>query len=149
MKKALVGILLLVLLLTGCTPSNRRLGEVMLNEFSNDENYVTLIGEIIEYDSSINYITIKSEGLKDYLAYDTCVYTIFSQETYAFAIGDTIEFTTIIFHIYGGRELPIVGIKMNDATLLTFEDGKAAIIKYAQTLYESKHPYRLSKEDFN
>lgn len=130
--------LLLTPLLSGC--SNKILVRKMIEKYSDDSNYVTLSGEIVEY----NYITlakglvvyiendiiIKCEELRTYISYQTekCHYHIFSDQTFDLSIGDEITFTTVPFHFYNGHELPIVELSIHGTTLLDYSEGKENLI---------------------
>ena len=77
-------VILLILILfgiTGCQASNKK---EMLEIYSNDENYITLQGEIVEMNNTNNdiFVSIKCEELKQYIPYekDICEYWIFSKQ---------------------------------------------------------------------
>ena len=76
MKKIAFLISLLVVFLTGCNFLNQRLVEKMIEKYLEDQNYVTLTGEVIEFDG--NFVVIKCEELNDYLSYEDefCEYSI-------------------------------------------------------------------------
>ena len=67
MKRMVLFILIFVLFgISGCQPPNKR---EMLEVYSNNENYVTLEGEIIEINNTDNniFVLIKCEELKQYI----------------------------------------------------------------------------------
>lgn len=126
---------LLVVLLTGCTLSNQRLAKKMIEKYSEDQNYVTLTGEVIEIDGY--YVVIKCEEIKDYISYQSefCNYCIYSEEVVELEVGDEIKFTTVPFHFYNGHLLPIVELKIDEITLLAFEEGKENLIDWVNETF--------------
>ena len=68
MKKFTFLISLLVVFLTGCSLLNQRLVIKMIEKYSDDQNYVTLTGEVIEFDR--NFVVIKCEELNDFISYE-------------------------------------------------------------------------------
>lgn len=108
----------------------------MLDKYSDNQNYVTLSGVIIEY--SGNDIIIECEELKTYITYEDeiCNYYIYSEETLDLNVGDIIEFVTVPFHFYNGHKLPIVELKINGNTLLDFDDGKDNLIYWVNTSFK-------------
>ena len=130
MKKFAILISLLVVFLTGCSLLNQRLVIKMIEKYSDDQNYVTLTGEVIEFDR--NYVVIKCEELNDYLSYEDefCEYSIYSVELLELEVGDEIKFTTVPFHFYNGHLLPIVELRIDENLLLSFEDGKENLIDW-------------------
>lgn len=137
MKKfTVIVLLLLITSLTGCNLSNPKLAKKMLDKYSDNQNYVTLSGVIIEY--SGNDIIIECEELKTYITYEDeiCNYYIYSEETLDLNVGDIIEFVTVPFHFYNGHKLPIVELKINGNTLLDFDDGKDNLIYWVNTSFK-------------
>ena len=128
MKKFAFLITLLVVFLTGCNLSNQKLAKKMIEKYSEDQNYVTLTGEVIEINE--NNIVIKCEELNDFISYEDelCDYYIYSDEFVELKVGDEIKFTTVPFHFYNGHKLPIVELKIDGNTLLSFEEGKENLI---------------------
>lgn len=57
MKKIAILISLLFVFLAGCNISNQKLDKKMVEKYSDNQNYVTLIGEVIE--SNENNVIIK------------------------------------------------------------------------------------------
>lgn len=123
-------IALLAVFLVGCNLSNQRLAKKMIEKYSEDQNYVAFIGEIIEIDD--NNVVIKCEELHDYISYEDeiCEYYIYSDEVVELQIGEEIQFTTVPFHFYDGHKLPIVELKIDGKTLLSFEEGKENLIDW-------------------
>lgn len=136
MKKYAILISLLVVFLTGCNLSNQKLIEKMIEKYSEDQNYVTLTGEVIEINE--NNVVIKCEELNDYISYEDelCDYYIYSDEFVELEVGDEIEFTTVPFHFYNGHELPIVELRIDENTLLSFEEGKENLIDWVNTNFK-------------
>ena len=136
MKKFAILISLLVVFLTGCNLSNQKLAKKMIEKYSEDQNYVTLIGEVIEFNEY--YIIIKCEELNNYISYEDelCDYFIYSDQFIELQVGEEIQFTTVPFHFYNGHKLPIVELKINDNTLLSFEEGKENLIDWVNTKFK-------------
>ena len=105
----------------------------MIEKYSEDQNYVTLIGEVIEINE--NNVVIKCEELNDYISYEDelCDYYIYADEFVQLQAGDEIEFTTVPFHFYNGHKLPIVELKIYEDTLLLLEEGKENLIDWVNT----------------
>lgn len=134
MKKILIAItLVLVTMLSGCYNSNQKLAKKMIEKYSNNQNYVSLSGEVIESDG--NYLTIRCEELSDYINYEDefCSFYIYSDKIINLHAGDRIDFVTVPFHFYNGHKLPIVELKLGGNTLLTFEEGKEYLISWVNT----------------
>lgn len=69
MKKfTILVIFLLVTFLFGCNISNQKLAKKMIEKYSDNQNYVTLTGEVIEFNE--NNVIIKCEELNDYISYE-------------------------------------------------------------------------------
>ena len=51
-------------------------------------------------------------------------------------VGEEIQFTTVPFHFYNGHKLPIVELKIDENTLLSFEDGKENLIDWVNTNFK-------------
>lgn len=136
MKKFAIFINLLVVLLSGCNISNQKLTKKMIEKYSDNQNYVTLTGEVIEFNE--NNVIIKCEELNDYISYEDelCDYYIYSDEFVELQVGDEIQFTTVPFHFYNGHELPIVELKIDENTLLSFEEGKENLIDWVNTNFK-------------
>lgn len=129
--------LVLFILLSACNTSDQKLAQKMIEKYSDDQNYVTLIGEVIKHDG--NYVIIKCEELKNYINYEDefCDYSIYSGEIIELSVGDQIEFITVPFHFYNGHILPIVEIKKDGSTLLPFEEGKDNLIKWVDMVFNN------------
>lgn len=123
-------ILLLVTFLSGCSLSNQKLAKKMIEKYSEDQNYVTLSGEITEFNE--NTVIIKCEELNEYISYqgELCDYYIYSNQIIELSVGDQIDFVTVPFHFYNGHKLPIVELKIDGNTLLMFEEGKKNLIDW-------------------
>lgn len=135
MKKITFLISLLVVFLTGCNFLNQRLVEKMIEKYLEDQNYVTLTGEVIEFDG--NFVVIKCEELNDYISYEDefCEYSIYSNEYLELEVEVEIQFTTVPFHFYNGHYLPIVELRIDDKLLLSFEEGKENLIDWVITTF--------------
>ena len=136
MKKFAIVISLLVVFLAACNISNQRLAKKMIEKYSEEKNYVTLIGEIIEINE--NNAVIKCEELNDYIGYEDeiCDYYIYSNQFIELQAGEEVEFTTVPFHFYNGHKLPIVELKIDENTLLLFEEGKKNLIDWVNTTFK-------------
>lgn len=136
MKKFAILISLLVVFLTGCNLSTQKLTKKMIEKYSEDQNYVTLTGEVIEINE--NNIVIKCEELNDFISYEDelCDYYIYSDEFVELEVGDEIKFTTVPFHFYNGHKLPIVELRIDENTLLSFEEGKENLIDWVNTNFK-------------
>ena len=131
MKKfTILVIFLLVTFLFGCNISNQKLAKKMIEKYSDNRNYVTLTGEVIEFNE--NNVIIKCEELNDYLSYEDelCDYYIYSDQFVELQVGEEIQFTTVPFHFYNGHKLPIVELKIDENTLLSFEEGKENLLDW-------------------
>ena len=130
MKKfTILVIFLLVTFLFGCNISNQKLAKKMIEKYSDNQNYVTLTGEVIEFNE--NNVIIKCEELNDYISYEDelCDYYIYSDQFVELQVGEEIQFTTVPFHFYNGHKLPIVELKIDENTLLSFEEGKENLLE--------------------
>ena len=137
MKKFVIMItLLLVILMSGCYSSNQKLAQKMIEMYSEDQNYVTLSGEIIEVDEG--NVIIKCEDLNEYISYEDelCDYYIYSDQIIELSAGDRIDYATVPFHFYNGHKLPIVELKINGNVLLTFEEGRENLISWVNTNFK-------------
>ena len=131
MKKfTILVIFLLVTFLFGCNISNQKLAKKMIEKYSDNQNYVTLTGEVIEFNE--NNVIIKCEELNDYISYEDelCDYCIYSDQFVELQVGEEIQFTTVPFHFYNGHKLPIVELKIDENTLLSFEEGKENLLDW-------------------
>ena len=136
MKKFAILISLLVVFLTGCNLSNQKLAKQMIEKYSEDQNYVTLTGEVIEINE--NNIVIKCEELNDFISYEDelCDYYIYSDEFVKLQVGEEIKFTTVPFHFYNGHKLPIAELRIDENTLSSFEEGKENLIDWVNTNFK-------------
>ena len=136
MKKFAIFITLLVVFLSGCNISNQKLAKKMIEKYSDNQNYVTLTGKVIEFYE--NNVTIKCEELNDYISYEDeqCDYYIYSDQFVELQVGEEIQFTTVPFHFYSGHKLPIVELKIDENTLLSFEEGKDNLIDWVNTNFK-------------
>ena len=132
-KLAILITLLLVASLSGCYSSNQILADRMVEKYSEAQSYVALSGEIIEVNE--NNVTIKCEELNKYISYenDLCEYLIYSDVILVLSVGDKVDFATVPFHFYNGHKLPIVELKIDGDTLLSFEEGKENLLYFVNT----------------
>lgn len=131
MKKVIIIIFLLFLILiSGCYLSNQRLVKKMIDKYSDDQNYISLHGEIVGIDG--NVLIIECEELKTYISYEDEIseYYVHSKNNIDLDIGDNITFTTVPFHFYNGHRLPIVELVVDNEVLLDFKDGKENLIEW-------------------
>lgn len=135
MKKLFCVLFVIVIsFMLSCYPALENLKSKMIDKYTNDKNYVTLFGEIIE--SNDNNVEIKCEELTNYIHYakERYYFYIYSEQTIDLSVGDQIEFATVPFHFYDGQKLPIVELKKDDKTLLSFEEGKKNLINWVNQL---------------
>lgn len=126
---------ILSLLLAGCNSHNQILANKMLEKYSDNLNYITLVGEVIECND--NHVIIESNELKPYLSYvdGPMEYFIYADSFIELKVGEQIVFTTVPFHFYNGHELPIVELKLNGNTLLSFEKGKENLLEWVNATF--------------
>ena len=140
MKKLLCLVIILTFVfMLGCQTALERDKRAMLEIYGNDDNYITLIGEVTEIDSESSYnvmLSIKCEELKQYNinADDECKYSVFSSSNVNIGVGDTIVYKTIPNRFDYMEFLPIVAIDKNDETILDFEEGKENLISWVKQL---------------
>ena len=140
MKKLLCLVIILTFVfMSGCQTDLERDKRAMLEIYGNDDNYITLIGEVTEIDSESSYnvmLSIKCEELKQYNlnADDECKYSVFSSSNVNIGVGDTIVYKTIPNRFDYMEFLPIVAIDKNDETILDFEEGKENLISWVKQL---------------
>lgn len=130
MKKfTILVIFLLVTFLFGCNISNQKLAKKMIEKYSDNQNYV-----LDWWSNRINEnnVIIKCEELNDYISYEDelCDYYIYSDQFVELQVGEEIQFTTVPFHFYNGHKLPIVELKIDENTLLSFEEGKENLLDW-------------------
>ena len=135
MKKLLCLVIILTFVfMSGCQYAVERDKRAMLEIYGNDDNYITLIGEVTEIDSESGYyvmLSIKCEELKQYdFNADEWKYLVFSSSNNLnIDVGDTIVYKTVLNRFnYMDEFLPIVAIDKNDETILGFEEGKENLI---------------------
>ena len=124
---------ILLLLLSGCNGANGKLSQKMIDKYSDNNNYISFMGEVIECNG--NDVLIKCDSLKTYISYedDVCQFYIQSSKALNLEEGSTIVFVTVPFHFYNGHKLPIVELKTNEKVLLPFEEGKENLIEWVNT----------------
>lgn len=116
-----------MLFATGCQIAINRMKKNLLEIYSNDKNYFTLTGEVIEINfDNLNKIKMKCGELEE----DS--YIIFSDSNLDLNIGDVIDFTTVLSD--DDDWLPIVAISRNSETILDFETGKENLIAWVHQL---------------
>ena len=122
---------------SGCSISDRRLAKKMIEKYSDNQSYIAFRGEVIELDN--NRVVIKCEDLKNYISYanDTCTYLIFADRVLDLNVGDMVDYVTVPFHFYNGHNLPIVELKRNGETLLTFEEGRENLLYWVNKTFNS------------
>ena len=136
MKRIVLFVLIFVLFgITGCQHPNKN---EMLKVYSNNGNYITLQGEIIEINNTNNniFVTIKCEELKKYIPNekDVSEYLIFSNYDIDIQDGDNVRFITSNIRFKYTRWLPIVSIIRDDIILLEFNEGKKNLIDWVNQL---------------
>jgi len=140
MKKLLCLIVTLTFVfVSGCQTALSSDKREMLEIFGNDDNYITLIGEVtgIDREGSYNVIlSIKCEDLKQYIvnADHECNYSVFSSSDVNVDIGDTIVYKTVPKSLDYMAFLAIVAIEKDGETILRFEDGKEELISFVKQL---------------
>lgn len=136
MKRIILVILIFVLFgIAGCQPPGK---QKMIEIYSNDENYITLKGDIIEIDNTNNdvLVLIKCEELKQYILNekDFCKYIILSNHNIDIRVGDEVTFITSSVRFKYIEWLPIVSITKNNINLLEFNEGKNNLINWVNQL---------------
>ena len=136
MKRIMLFVLIFVLFgITGCQSPNKH---KMIEVYSNNENYITLQGEIIEINNINNNIlvTIKCEELKNYIPNekDVSEYLIFSNYDIDIQVGDNVLFITSNIRFKYIDWLPIVSITRGNITLLEYNEGKKNLINWVNQL---------------
>ena len=138
MKKLLSFLFLMILCLAGCHSPLQKQKNEMLEVYGNDENYITLTGEVIEVESldARDKIVVKSDDIKEHFpAEDSeCEYLIFADTPLDIAVGEVITYTTVKVRFDGKDWLPIVGLSKNDEMLLESEDGKENLLAWVNQL---------------
>ncbi len=137
MKKfEIIFTLILFTLLSGCYSSNQKLAKKMIEKYSDNQNYVTLSGEVMKFEE--NNVIIKCEELNTYISYEDelCDYYIYSKQIVDLSVREQIYFVTVPFHFYNGHKLPIVELKTDEKTLLTFKEGKENLINWVNTNFK-------------
>ena len=112
------------------------LNEQMIEKYSDNQNYVTLSGEIVEING--RNVIIKCEDLNEYIGYEDelCDFYIYAEQIIELSPGQQIDFVTVPFHFYNGHKLPVVEVKVNGNVLLTFEEGKANLIEWVNATFK-------------
>ena len=136
MKRIILFVLIFVLFgITGCQSPNKH---KMIEVYSNNENYITLQGEIIEINNINNNIlvTIKCEELKNYIPNekDVSEYLIFSNYDIDIQVGDNVLFITSNIRFKYIDWLPIVSITRGNITLLEYNEGKKNLTNWVNQL---------------
>ncbi len=140
MRKGLCFIIIFTLIfMSGCQTALERDKMEMLEEYGNDDNYITLTGEVTEIDSESSYniiLSIKCENIKQYDANadDECKYSVFSSSNVDVCVGDTIIYKTVLSSVDYMEFPPIVAIDKNNETILCFEEGKENLINWVKQL---------------
>lgn len=140
MRKLLCLVIILTFVfMSGCQTALERDKREMLEIYGNDDNYITLIGEVTEIDRESSYniiLSIKCEDLKEYdvNADNECKYSVFSSSDINIGVGDTIVYKTVLSRFDYMELLPIVAIDKNDETILGFEEGKENLISWVKQL---------------
>ena len=124
-------LLVICLFVTAFLVRDQILANKMIEKYSDDKNYVTLVGEIVELNG--NSVVIKCE---EAIRFELCEYCIYSDQLIELQIGEQIEFSTVLFHFYNGHKLPIVEIKKDGSTILSFEEGKGNLIDWVNANFK-------------
>ena len=76
--------------------------------------------------------------IQKYINYedDFCDYYIYSNKIIELVVGEQIYFKTVPFHFYNGHKLPIVEIKIEGNTILSFDEGKKNLIDWVNTNFK-------------
>lgn len=140
MRKLLCLVIILIFVfMSGCQTAVEGNKIDMLEIYGNDDNYITLTGEVtaIDSESSFNVVlSIKCEDLKQYgiNTDDECKYLVFSSSNVNIGVGDTIVYKTVPNFLDYTDFLPIVAIDKNDETILNFEEGKENLISWVKQI---------------
>ena len=135
-KLSLLGVCLLFLL-TACLDDPLR--NKMIDYYSNDENYVTVSGEILSIDEDRKCVTIsvqaendkacwESEG-DEFMCYDFSLLELIE-------VGDYVTFTTSAMIFYSGQIYPIVAFEKGGIEYLSFKDGKTSLIEWVEATFD-------------
>ena len=144
MKKVLSCILLFSLFfLTGCIKTTK---EEYLKIYNNEENFITLTGEItqceyknFEASDRLNYtviVYVKSGELEKYIGTnsDSQEFWVFSDLYLNLVVGDKITFTLCKKNPKGTAWLPIIEIIKEEKTLLDYKAGKENLLAWVDQL---------------
>ena len=124
-------VLILCYMICSCVLSDRILAEKMIMYYSNDDNYVTVTGTVVEVKDA-SRVEIKSPEL-DVLKYGediNCIWScsIYSTDALNIEVGAEIVFVTTLMHFYNGDRLPIVQITLNGEMLFPFTEGRSNLV---------------------
>lgn len=134
--------------LAGCSnpASITKTKEEYLKIYNNEENFITLTGEIIqfeyEYFENSNYshhntiVYIRCEEFEKYLPINNDIqeFWIFSNSYLDLSVGDVITFTMCEKKPKGNVWLPIVEIIKENQFLLDYKTGKENLITWVNQL---------------
>lgn len=149
MKQIICYMLMFTLIfLVGCSDpiSIIKTKEEYLEIYNNEENFITLTGEITQFEykyfENANYshhstiLHIRCDEIKKYLSIDNDIqeFWVFSNSYLDLSVGDIITFTMCKKGLKGNAWLPIVGIIKEDNSLLNCEEGKENLILWVNQL---------------
>lgn len=139
MKKLTIIFIAVVLLLITMLPVCSRLilKNKMLDKYSDNQNYVSFSGKVVEVDGLV--VIIQCKELNAYLSYedDLCEYYIHAEQVLDLKVGDEIQFTTVPFHFYNGHLLPIVELKISGDIILEFAEGKDNLLDWVNDAFSN------------
>lgn len=141
MRKLLcLAIISTFIFMSGCQTAMERDKREMLELYSNDDNYITLTGEVTEIDNESGYnimLSIKCADLKKHNVNvgDEYKYWVFSSSNVNIGVGDTIVYKTVPIILDKHTEwFPIVAIEKNGKSILSFAEGKENLINFVNQL---------------
>lgn len=110
----------------------------MIEIYLNEDNYITLTGEIIEIkqEETTIWMIIKCDQLKEYIDIQNEMHTywVFSEAIANLSVGDTITYATASVRIRNIEWLPIVAIEKGNEKILDFETGRKNLLDWVDQL---------------
>lgn len=144
-KRILISLFTLIfaLLLSACD-FNGPLRNKMVEFFSDDNNYETLTGVVVEKSYSEMYstelvikLTSKSQKLPLYTSDSDALFNFhYLGDSKDIQLNDVLTITTSLWSFYNGDSCPIVALEKDGAVLLEFEQGKADYLEWIVTTFD-------------
>ena len=131
-------VIISVLLITGCVVDRDK--KALNDIYSNDSNYITVTGEVVSVNKSLQQDdTIDNWSIRIEVAYTdsdgakTQIYQIATSSDIDVSVGDTITYVTVA-KTHRNYTLRIVEVIKDGETLLAFDDGKAHVLSWIDGL---------------